>query len=141
MPHSHAATSPSPPVSAVWFVRVGSFFMRHATVVVLAVSAATALAGCRGNKPVAAPPPPPRMTVIRPAPVLVRDYWNYNGYLETTKSVEVRSKIRGYLKKVDFAEGTEVNRKTSCCTRSTMSSSRLHTARPMPRTRRPRPTC
>lgn len=70
--------------------------------------AASALAGCRVQKPAPAPPPPPRVTVIRPATAPVRYYWVYNGYLDTTKSVEVRSKIRGFLTEVLFKEGAEV---------------------------------
>jgi multidrug efflux pump subunit AcrA (membrane-fusion protein) len=69
---------------------------------------AVALGGCSRTKPAPEPPPPPRVTVIRPASVPVRDYWTYNGYLETTKAVEVRSKIRGFLAHVKFAEGTEI---------------------------------
>jgi RND family efflux transporter MFP subunit len=49
------------------------------------------------------------VTVIRPAAVEVRDFWTYNGYLEPTKTVEVRSKVRGFLKEVNFTEGTEVD--------------------------------
>lgn len=74
----------------------------------LFVAAAGALAGCRAQKPAPPAPPPPRVTVIRPATALVRDYWVYNGYLDTTESVEVRSKIRGFLTEVLFKEGAEV---------------------------------
>ncbi|HEY1192142.1 MAG TPA: efflux RND transporter periplasmic adaptor subunit [Gemmata sp.] len=70
--------------------------------------AVSALAGCRAQKPAPPPPPPPRVTVVRPVTTLVRDYWVYNGYLETTESAEVRSKIRGFLTDVRFQEGTEV---------------------------------
>ena len=82
--------------------------MRRASLAVVMLAAATALAGCHGGKPDAPKPPPPRVTVVRPATVPVRDYWLYNGYLEQTKAAEVRSKVRGYLTKVAFVEGTEV---------------------------------
>ena len=74
----------------------------------VALAGATALGGCRGGKEPPKAPPPARVTVIHPVVVPVRDYWSYNGYLDTTKSVEVRSKIRGFLAKVEFTEGTEV---------------------------------
>ena len=74
----------------------------------LLLLAAAALAGCRGQKPEPPKPPPPRVVVIRPAVVPVRDYWLYNGYLDTTLSVEVKSKIRGFLTEVLFQEGAEV---------------------------------
>ncbi len=82
--------------------------MRRTLLAVVVLAVATGLAGCGVSKPTAEPPPPPRVTVIRPATYPVRDYWLYNGYLEQTKMAEVRSKIRGYLTKVEFAEGTEV---------------------------------
>jgi membrane fusion protein, multidrug efflux system len=83
--------------------------MRRAALAVILLTAATALAGCKRDKPAPPAPPPPRVTVIHPVSVPVRDYWTYNGYLEQTKSVEVRSKVRGYLNGVQFTEGTEVN--------------------------------
>lgn len=82
--------------------------MRRVSLCLVALVGAAALAGCRGNKAAPPPMPPPRVTVVRAATVPVRDYWLYNGHLETTKAVEVRSKVRGFLTKVEFTEGTEV---------------------------------
>lgn len=82
--------------------------MRQAALAVILLAAATGLTGCKREKAAPPAPPPPRVTVIRPASVPVRDYWIYNGYLEQTKAVEVRSKIRGYLNGVQFIEGAEV---------------------------------
>ncbi len=82
--------------------------MRQVALAAVLLATATGVTGCKREKAAPPPPPPPRVTVIRPASVPVRDYWTYNGYLEQTKAVEVRSKIRGYLNAVKFAEGTEV---------------------------------
>ena len=82
--------------------------MRRAALAVILLAAATGLAGCRGSKTAPPAPPPPRVTVVRPVTVPVRDYWTYNGYLEQTKTAEVRSKIRGYLNCVRFTEGIEI---------------------------------
>ncbi|MBN9118026.1 MAG: efflux RND transporter periplasmic adaptor subunit [Planctomycetes bacterium] len=82
--------------------------MRRAALAVILLALATGLAGCRRQKAAPSAPPPPRVTVVRPAGVPVRDYWTYNGYLEQTKAVEVRSKVRGYLTGIKFTEGTEV---------------------------------
>lgn len=82
--------------------------MRRVAMVLVVLAAASSLAGCGIQKPAAAPPPPPPVTVIRPVMTPVRDYWVYNGYLDTTKAVDVKSKIRGFLTDVEFAEGTEV---------------------------------
>ncbi len=83
--------------------------MRRVLLCLTTLIAATILAGC--GAPKAGPPqmPSPVVTVVRPVLVPVADYWVYNGYLETTKAVEVRSKIRGFLTKVEFTEGAEVN--------------------------------
>jgi membrane fusion protein, multidrug efflux system len=83
---------------------------RKAVIGVVVLSVATTLVGCRGQKAEQQPPPPAVVTVIRPATAPVRDYWMYNGYLEATETVEVRSKIRGFLTKVEFVEGTEVEK-------------------------------
>src|SRR5262249_47495451 len=82
--------------------------MRQCMYAVVILSTAVGIAGCKGNKPAPTPPPPPKVTVVRPAQVMVSDYWTYNGSLDTTKAVEVRSKIRGFLKHVKFKEGAEV---------------------------------
>jgi RND family efflux transporter MFP subunit len=82
--------------------------MRRVSLCLVTLAGAAALAGCRGQKAAPPPMPPARVTVVHPVSVPVRDYWLYNGYLETTKSVEVRSKIRGFLTKVEFTEGAEV---------------------------------
>lgn len=80
----------------------------HRVFALLGLATALAVAGCKGQKGAAPPPPPPRVTVARPATAPVRDYWEYNGYLDTTESVEVRARVKGYLTKVAFKEGTEV---------------------------------
>lgn len=74
----------------------------------LVLALGVGLAGCSSSKPAPPAPPPPRVSVIHPVMTPVRDYWVYNGYLEPIKSVEVRSKIRGFLAKVEFVEGAEV---------------------------------
>jgi RND family efflux transporter MFP subunit len=85
------------------------FTMPRVALAVLLLAAAIGLTGCRREKGPQTAPPAPRVTVIRPALIPVRDYWVYNGYLEQTKKVEVRSKVRGYLTGIKFTEGTEVN--------------------------------
>lgn len=70
---------------------------------------ALALAGCRGAGPAQkGAPPPPLVTVARPVLVPVQHYFEYNGHLETTQSVEIRARVKGNLLKVHFTEGTEV---------------------------------
>lgn len=52
--------------------------------------------------------PPANVTVAKPVYQSVQGYWQYNGYLETTEMVEVRARVKGFLRKIRFSEGTEV---------------------------------
>ena len=66
------------------------------------------LLGCAGNPP--APPPPPTVSV---APVLQRDIaeWDeFSGRLEAVDQVEIRPRVSGYIKRVTFTEGREVQK-------------------------------
>src|SRR5262245_2543821 len=51
---------------------------------------------------------PPEVTVSQPLVEVVPDYIEFTGQLAPIKSVEVRPRVSGYLKKVFFAEGSEV---------------------------------
>jgi RND family efflux transporter MFP subunit len=61
--------------------------------------------GC--TKETAAPqaPPPPKVTVANLETREVTDYDEYNGYLDSAKTVEVRARVRGHLQKVCFTDG------------------------------------
>jgi RND family efflux transporter MFP subunit len=83
---------------------------RKAVLGVALLSLAATLAGCSREKAAPPAPPPASVSVVRPVTAPVRDYWMYNGYLEATETVEVRSKIRGFLTKIEFVEGTEVEK-------------------------------
>jgi RND family efflux transporter MFP subunit len=82
--------------------------MSRVPLALVVLAGAASLVGCRGSGTAPPAPPPPRVAVLRPAQVPVRDFWTYNGYLETTKAVEVRSRVRGFLIDKHFTEGTEV---------------------------------
>jgi RND family efflux transporter MFP subunit len=62
------------------------------------------LAGC---KPAAtrAEPPPPKVMVQQPVQRDLVDYDQYHGWLEAVASVDVRSRVRGHIQKVDFTDG------------------------------------
>lgn len=71
--------------------------------------AAVGAVGCGTDKPQQkAAPPPPQVTVARPVAVPVEDYLEYNGHLETPQAVEVRARVKGFLRKIHFVEGNEV---------------------------------
>jgi RND family efflux transporter MFP subunit len=65
------------------------------------------LAGC-GSPPPVADTGPIEVTVSRPVQREVADYDDYTGRVESTETVEVRSRVRGHLVKVDFQDGAEV---------------------------------
>jgi RND family efflux transporter MFP subunit len=48
------------------------------------------------------------VTVANPTSEPVQSYGEYTGYLETKESVSIRARVRGFLTKVHFKEGTEV---------------------------------
>jgi multidrug efflux system membrane fusion protein len=83
--------------------------LRHRTVALAALFAGALLAGCKG-KPEAQQPPPPRVTVAKPVSTPVRDYLEYNGYLDTTETVNVQARVKGLLTAIHFQEGTEVEK-------------------------------
>ena len=64
--------------------------------------------GCNRSKEAPPAPPPPKVGVAKPSVVPVQGYYEYNGTLETTQAVEIRARVKGFLKDVFFTEGTEI---------------------------------
>ncbi|HYH67542.1 MAG TPA: hypothetical protein VD866_22790, partial [Urbifossiella sp.] len=83
-------------------------FGRAALLGALLVALAGTAPGCNKAKEAPPPPPPPKVGVAKPTVAPVLGYYEYNGTLETTKAVEVRARVKGFLTKVFFTEGTEV---------------------------------
>ncbi len=81
---------------------------RHRIAAFAGLMVVLALAGCRGQKPAGAGGGAPSVVVVRPVSTPARDYWEYNGYLDTTEAVEVRARVKGLLTGRFFTEGTEV---------------------------------
>nr|HET7858987.1 efflux RND transporter periplasmic adaptor subunit [Caldimonas sp.] len=50
-------------------------------------------------------PKPPQVTVANLQTREITDYDEYNGYLDSAKTVEVRARVRGHLQKVHFKDG------------------------------------
>jgi RND family efflux transporter MFP subunit len=67
------------------------------------------LAGC-GAPPGGMPPPPPAdVLVSKPVSKDVTDYEEFPGRTEAVVSVDIRARVNGYLDKVNFKEGADVN--------------------------------
>ncbi|MCE9563314.1 MAG: efflux RND transporter periplasmic adaptor subunit [Planctomycetes bacterium] len=74
--------------------------------------AAIVVVGC--GVPKTAPPAPkaPPVTVVKPGTAPVSDYWEYNGHLDAIETVEVRARVKGFLTKVNFTGGKEIEKDT-----------------------------
>ena len=61
--------------------------------------------GCTKQQAPPAAPLPPKVTVANIETREIIDYDEYNGYLDSAKTVEVRARVRGHLHKVHFTDG------------------------------------
>ena len=76
---------------------------------VLMAAAGLAPPGC--NKEQArVEPPPPKVTVAKPEVREVVDADQYNGWLKSVETVDIRSRVRGHLDKVHFVDGDLVKK-------------------------------
>ncbi len=71
---------------------------------------AVLLAGCQRAAPQMPTPPPPPVTVASPARLDFADYRDYTGRVEPVETEEVRARVKGFLSKIHFQEGAEVQK-------------------------------
>jgi RND family efflux transporter MFP subunit len=85
--------------------------MRRLLAFGIVVILAPALAGC-GKGPPSAPgaPPPPQVTVALPVKRTIVDKDEYVGRFVAVDSVEIRSRVSGYLQSVHFTDGQMVKK-------------------------------
>src|ERR1700728_4312457 len=76
----------------------------------LLLLSATAIAGCGQGQQQTAAPPPPTVTVARPVQRTVTDQDGYVGRFVAVDSVEVRSRVSGYLSEIHFTDGQMVKK-------------------------------
>ena len=82
---------------------------RPAAVLLLAAALST-LAGCGQGQKQASAPPPPTVTVAKPVERNVVDQDEYVGRFLAVNSVEVRSRVSGYLSEIHFIDGQMVKK-------------------------------
>ncbi len=82
--------------------------MRHRRIVAVVLLAWVPVAGCGRAVKEAAKSGPPPFRVARAVSDEVVDYEEFPGHLDAVKSVEVRSRVGGYLDEVLFADGADV---------------------------------
>ena len=75
----------------------------------LAMAAALTLAAC-GQGQQTGGPPPPTVTVAKPVERTVIDQDEYVGRFVAVDSVEIRSRVSGYLSAIDFTDGQMVKK-------------------------------
>jgi RND family efflux transporter MFP subunit len=76
----------------------------------LFLGACAVLCGC-ARRPAAAPqPPPPSVTFSYPLSKKVTDYAEYTGRTAAIDTVQVMARVTGYLDRVNFKDGSEVQR-------------------------------
>jgi RND family efflux transporter MFP subunit len=78
--------------------------------VLILASCALALSGCEKGSAKAAPAPP-TVTVAQPITREVQDFDEYQGQMAAVDTVEIRARVRGYLKSIGFKDGDEVKEK------------------------------
>src|SRR5262245_5498228 len=76
----------------------------------LVVAALSLVAGCQRDKPTPPPPPPAEVTVARSVWREVQNAREYTGYLDPVATANIRTRVRGFLKKIHFKEGAEVKK-------------------------------
>jgi multidrug efflux system membrane fusion protein len=76
----------------------------------LLLLSAAAIAGCGQGQQQTAAPPPPTVTVARPVQRTVIDQDEYVGRFVAVDSVEVRSRVSGYLSQIHFTDGQMVKK-------------------------------
>ncbi len=75
-----------------------------------ALSIAAALTGCGQGQQQSAAPPPPSVTVTSPVQRTVVDQDEYVGRFVAVDSVEIRSRVSGYLSEIHFTDGQMVKK-------------------------------
>jgi len=73
--------------------------------ILLALLGLIACVGCGSATGSLPPPQPPKVTVASPLSQEVRDIDEYTGRIEAVQTVEVRSRVSGYLQEIYFEEG------------------------------------
>jgi multidrug efflux pump subunit AcrA (membrane-fusion protein) len=72
-------------------------------------AACAGLAGCTRAPSDGSGTAPPTVTVSYPLQRQVTDYEDYTGRTAAIESVQIRSRVSGYLQRVNFPEGMEVS--------------------------------
>jgi RND family efflux transporter MFP subunit len=82
-------------------------FLRSGGMLVLALMSMMSSSGCE-KKVEAQPVPPTEVTVSQPLQKEVTDYLEFTGNSAAFESVDLRARVKGFLKKINYTEGSIV---------------------------------
>lgn len=74
------------------------------------LAACLGLAACGEKRDSQTAPPPAEVTVTRPVERKIVEWDEYTGRLQSPESVEIRSRVEGYLQSINFNDGEMVQR-------------------------------
>jgi len=80
------------------------------TLILIALFAIAAVSGCRGEAATDSMPPPPDVSVATVVVKEVRPWDEFTGHIEAVETVELRPRVSGYIDRVNYVEGGEVNK-------------------------------
>ncbi len=73
-------------------------------------AAVLAVFGCEGKEKGFVAPPPPKVTVQKPVQREITIYKNYTGVTKAHEAVDIRARVEGFLKSIDFTPSTLVKK-------------------------------
>lgn len=82
----------------------------YRTLKVIALFAFAGVSGCRGEAATESMPPPPDVSVATVLVKEVRPWDEFTGHIEAVESVELRPRVSGYIERVNYEEGGEVEK-------------------------------
>ncbi|HNP36069.1 MAG TPA: efflux RND transporter periplasmic adaptor subunit [Woeseiaceae bacterium] len=82
----------------------------HLKFLLMFLSALATATGCRGEAATESMPPPPKVSVAAVVGKDVRPWDEYTGHIEAVETVELRPRVSGYIERVNYEEGGEVEK-------------------------------
>jgi RND family efflux transporter MFP subunit len=74
-----------------------------------------AVAGCTRKQAETPPPKDPEVEVVQPVFGEITDYEDFTGRTDSVEAVEIKARVNGYLKKLNFKDGDDVRGPHSFC--------------------------
>jgi RND family efflux transporter MFP subunit len=82
--------------------------LQQIVVLVAALGMASIMSGCKPSTAAPRATPPVEVTVVEPSVREITDHEDFTGQTEAYRSIDIRARVTGYLDRVNFREGAEV---------------------------------